>query len=184
MRRFLVLASFLALLAPHLFGQGAVATLRTGDVFDMRLGGAPAQFTQEFSFQYTVGQDGTINVPHIGEIKAEGLTSTQLERTIQNRLMAEKIFKTPTVIISIAPVARFVSVNGGVRAPSRVAWTPDLTLTTAIGAAGGFSEFGSQKGIRLIRGGQVFGTYNWKDVNLDPSRDPRVLPGDQVVVRD
>src|SRR5688572_1918456 len=112
MRRLLYLAALLAVLASHLSAQ-TVATLRSGDVFDMRLSGMPPEFAQEYALQYTVGQDGTVNVPGIGEIKAIGLTATQLERTIQNRLMAEKIFTRPTVIINIATVARYVSVSGG-----------------------------------------------------------------------
>src|SRR5688572_12165054 len=109
MRRTICIAALLALLIPRLFAQ-TVATLRTGDVFDMRLSGMPPEYAAEYALQYTVGQDGTVNVPGIGEIKAAGLTATQLERTIQNRLMGEKIFKQPTVIINIASVARYVSV--------------------------------------------------------------------------
>jgi polysaccharide export outer membrane protein len=183
MRRFLSLLLLLALLAPRLFGQ-AVATLRTGDIFDMRLGGMPAEYAQEFALQYTVGQDGTVNIPLIGEIKAAGLTSTQLERTIQNRFMGEKIFTRPAVIISIASVARFVSVSGGVRAPQRLQWNPDLSLSSAIGNCQGLSDFGSPKGIRIVREGKVFGVFNLKEIQGDPARDPKLLPGDQVMVRE
>lgn len=181
MRRLLFLALLLAILTPRLFGQ-AVATLRPGDIFDMRLSGMPAEYAQEFALQYTVGQDGSINIPLVGEVRAMGLTSTQLERTIQNRLMGEKIFKQPTVVINVAAVQRFVSVNGGVRQPQRLQWSPDLTITSAIGNAGGLDEFSNGKGIRVIREGRVFGQYDWRDLNRDPARDPKLLPGDQVAV--
>ena len=72
-----LLVVLLALLAPRVFGQ-QIATLRTGDMFDMRLSGMPAESAAEFSLQFTVGQDGTVNVPLIGEMKAVGLTATQL----------------------------------------------------------------------------------------------------------
>ncbi len=181
MRRLLCLTVLLALLTPRLSAQ-TIATLRTGDVFDMRLSGMPAEYAQEFALQYTVGQDGTINVPLVGEVRAVGLTSTQLERTIQNRLMGEKIFKQPTVIINVAAVQRFVSVSGGVRQPQRLQWSPDLTLTSAVGNAGGLDEFSKGKGIRIIREGRVLGTFNWKDLERDPGGDPKLLPGDQVTV--
>ncbi len=181
MRRLLFLLAFLALLAPRLSAQ-TVATLRAGDIFDMRLGGMPAEYAQEYALQYTVGPDGTINVPLVGEIKALGLTSTQLERTIQNRLMAEKIFKQPTVIISIATVTRYVSISGGVRQPQRLPWSPDLTLTSGIGNCGGLGEFSNGKNIRIIRNQQVVGTYNYKDLQKSPANDPKLLPGDQVTV--
>ena len=153
-------------------------------MFDMRLGGMPAEYAQEFALQFTVGQDGTVNVPLVGEIKAAGQTGSQLERIIQNRLMAEKIFTRPTVIISIAQVARFVSVSGGVRAPQRLQWNPDLSLSSAIGNSGGLSDFGSPKNIRIVREGKVVGTYNLKEIQSDPGRDPKLLPGDQVMVRE
>jgi len=180
MRRILYLIVLLAVLTPRLFGQAA--TLRSGDILDMRLGGMPAEYAAEFSLQYTVGPDGTINVPSIGEIKASGLTATQLERTIQNRFMAEKIFTRPTVIISIATVARYVSVSGGVRAPQRLQWTPDLTLSSAIGNCGGTGDFSNGKNIRIIREAKVFGAFNLKDLQKDPAKDPKLLPGDQVFV--
>lgn len=176
-----LLVVLLALLAPRVFGQ-QFATMRTGDMFDMRLSGMPAEYAAEFSLQFTVGQDGTVNVPLIGEMKAAGLTATQLERTMQNKFIADKIFTHPTVIINIAAVARYVSVSGGVRAPQRLQWNPDLTLASAVGNCGGFGDFSSGKGIRIIREAKIFGTFNFKDLQKDPSRDPKLLPGDQVVV--
>ena len=172
----------LALLAPRL--QAQIATLRPSDVLEMRLSGMPQEYASEFTLQYTVGQDGTINVPLIGEIKAVGLTSTQLERAIQSRLVAEKIFTQPTVIINIAPVARYVSVSGGVRSPQRLQWTPDLTLSSAIGNCQGISDFGSDKGIQIVRGSKIVGSFNLKDIRKDPAKDPQLLPGDQVLVRE
>lgn len=162
--------------------SGAVATLRVGDTFDMRLSGMPQEYASEFNLQYTIGSDGTVNVPMIGEVKAAGMTSNQLERTIQSRLVMEKVFTKPTVIINVPNIARYVSISGGVRQPQRVPWTPDLTLMSGIGAAQGFADFGRQKGIRIIRGGGVAGTYNFKDLLKDPSLDPKLLPGDQVLI--
>ncbi len=181
MRRFLCFLGLLTFLLPRL-GAQTIATLRTGDVLEMKLSGMPPEYASEFTLQYTVGQEGTINVPLIGEIKVVGLTSTQLERSIQSRLVAGKIFTQPTVIISIGAVARFVSVSGGVRSPQRLQWTQDLTLSSAIGNCGGISDFGKEKGIQIIRGAKIAGVYNLKEIRKDPSKDPQLLPGDQVIV--
>jgi polysaccharide export outer membrane protein len=183
MSRFLCFLGLLALLVPRL-GAQTVATLRPGDVFEMRMTGMPQEYASEFSLQYTVGQAGTINVPLVGEVKAVGLTSTQLERAIQARLVADKIFTQPTVIINLVQGARYVSVSGGVRAPQRLQWTPDLTLSSAIGNCQGISDFGSDKGIQIIRGSKIEGTYNLKEIRKDPAKDPQLLPGDQVLVRE
>ena len=161
-----------------------VATLRPGDMFEMRLAGMPADIAADFTGQYTVGHEGTVNVALIGEVKAIGLTPTQLERTIEAKMVADKIFTHPTVLINVAQATRIVSVSGGVRQPQRLPWSPDLTLSSAIGNCAGLSDFGSGKGIQIIREGKIAGVYNLNEVRKDPSKDPKLLPGDQVVVRE
>lgn len=175
---------FFLLLAGSSLSAQTIATLRSGDVFEMRLSGMPQEYASEFTLQYTVSQDGMVNVPLIGQIRAGGLTSAQLEQSIQNKLMADKIFTRPTVLINVAQANRYVSISGGVRQPQRLAWSSDLTLSSAIGNSGGLSDFGSGKAVRIIREGKVAGTYNLKDVQKDPGLDPKLLPGDQVVVRE
>jgi polysaccharide export outer membrane protein len=164
-------------------GAQPVPLIRIGDVFEMRLSGMPQDLAAEFAIQYTVGQDGTANIPLIGEMKVSGLSANQAEREIQTKLVAEKIFTHPTVVITIGGAARFVSVGGGVRAPQRLQWSQDLTLRTAIENVGGLDDFGNKKGVRLIRDGKIFQVYNLKDLEKDPSKDPKLLPGDQVFVR-
>jgi protein involved in polysaccharide export with SLBB domain len=56
-------------------------------------------------------------------------------------------------------------------------------LRTAIENVGGLDDFGNKKGVRLIRDGKIIQVYNLKDLEKDPSKDPKLLPGDQVFVR-
>jgi polysaccharide biosynthesis/export protein len=175
------LVIFLLFAAFHLNAEVGV-TLRTGDMFDLRLGGIPQEYAAEFAFQYTIGQDGTINVPLIGEIKAVGLTPSQLERAIQAKLVTDKVFSHPAVLINVAQAARFVSISGGVLAPQRLSWSPDLTLSSGIGNCGGLGVFSNGKGIRIVRDGKVAGSYSLKELSKDPSKDPKLFPGDQVIV--
>jgi len=183
MRRSLALLVLAVCAASQAFAQ-TVATLRTGDIFDMRLSGMPAEFAADFAAQYTVNSEGTVNVPLIGEMKAAGLTAAQLERSIQTKLVAEKIFTRPTVLVNIAQSNRYVSISGGVRAPQRLLWSSDLTLSSGIGNCGGLGDFGNPKGIKIIREGKISGVFNLKDLQADPAKDPKLLPGDQVVVRE
>ena len=163
--------------------SGASATLRSGDVFDMRLTGMEPSVIQDIAnIQYTIGPDGTVNIPLIGKTKASGLTATQLEDAIQAKYIADKIFTKPTVIINVQQGQHVISISGGVRQPGRQPWTSDMTLNSAIGNAGDLDEYSNGKGIRVIREGKVFGTYNYKEVNKDPAKDPKLLPGDQVIV--
>ena len=183
MRQISLLLALLTLLAPQLHAADTPATLRPGDAFDMKLTGMPPEAVQDIAnLQYTIGPDGTVNIPLIGKTKASGLTSTQLEDAIQAKYIAGKFFTNPTVIINIAQGARFFSIIGGVRQPGKQQWTSDMTLGSAIGAAGGLGEFSNGKGIRVIREGKLFGTYNYKEITKDPAKDLKLLPGDQVIV--
>ena len=75
-----------------------------------------------------------------------------------------------------------VEVSGDVRMPQRLDWSPDLTLTAAIGNCSGAGPFSRGRGIRLLRDGKVIGVYNLTELQRDPSKDPTLLPGDQVIV--
>ena len=165
--------------------SGIAATLRAGDVFEMRLTGMdPSVISDIANIQYTVGPDGTVNIPLIGKVRAGGLNPTQLEDTIQAKFIADKIFTKPTVIINVHQGERSVTLSGGVRQTGRRLWTADTTLSSAIADAGGLGDFPSGKGIRIIREAKLFGTYNYKEIQKDPAKDVKLLPGDQVVVPD
>ena len=181
MRLPIALAVALAFSALPLCAE-VVATLRAGDVFEMRLGGVPQESAVEFAVPYTIDQDGTINVPLIGEVKAAGLRPAELERLIQNKLVAGQFFTKPTVLVNVTPGNRFVSLTGGVQRPQRLSWNADTTLSSAIGECGGLNDFASGKGIRIIREGKVIGSYNYKEIQKAPSKAPKLLPGDQVIV--
>jgi hypothetical protein len=66
--------------------------------------------------------------------------------------------------------------------PQRLPWSADVTLSSAIGDCGGTSDFASGNKIRLVRDGKIVGVYRIKDIRDEPSRDPKLLPGDQVIV--
>ena len=177
-------ALFIALLCIFTASVSAqnVPVIRTGDTFEMRLSGMPVEFAAEFSLQYTVGQDGTVNIPLLGEMKVTGMSANQLERAIQTKLVSEKIFTRPTVIITVGQAARFVSIGGGVRAPQRVQWSQDLTLSTAVENVGGVDDYGKEKAVRLIRDGKIVAVFDLRQLRKDPSADPKLLPGDQIYV--
>jgi protein involved in polysaccharide export with SLBB domain len=122
-----------------------------------------------------------VRIPLIGGIRAAGLPTTELARNIERKLVAEKIFTNPTAIINIQP--RYVTVGGAVRNPNAITWSTDLTLSTAITRASGFSDFANRKKIKVTRDGKV-AFYNLTKVDKDPSQNPKLLPGDEVEVRE
>ncbi len=159
--------------------DSSLAKLRVGDSFEMRLSGMESPYGDEFTRQYVVDADGTVNMPYIKSVSAAGLTPGQLERSIQQRLVSDKIFTNPTVNITLQTTARVVSVTGQVRNPQRITWSSDLTLLQAVDLAGGPGDFGGKK-VQLLRNGQVINVYEIKRLRRDPAADPKLLPGDRV----
>ena len=148
----------------------------------MRLSGMESPYGDEFARPYLVDSDGTVNFPYIKEVRADGYTPGQLERIVQQKLIAAKIFTNPTVNITMQTTARVVAVTGGVRSPQRLPWTANLTLRTAVNLCGGIGDFGNGKGVRHIRDGKLNGVYDLKKLQKDLTLDPKLLPGDQVDV--
>jgi polysaccharide export outer membrane protein len=165
-------------LAPGAFAQ---ATLRVGDPVELKISGVPAEDQNQVNNTYSVDAGGAINLPYIGKIHAEGMTPAELSRSIEENFRANKIYSNPNITIIMQPSARFVNVGGSVRSPSRVPFTEDMTLLTAINAAGGFNDFADQRHVRVLRGNEVT-VYDVRRFRKDPSLDVRLRPGDKVEV--
>jgi len=170
---FLILAS--------ITGALAQAVLRVGDPVELKIGGVPAEEQQQVNNTYTVDATGSVNLPYINRIHAEGLTPAQLAQSIEGSYRNAKIFTNPTITILMQPTARFVNVGGAVRSPMRVPFTEDMTLLAAINAAGGFNDFADQKRVRLLRGSTAK-IFDVRQFRRDPSLDVTLQPGDRVEV--
>jgi protein involved in polysaccharide export with SLBB domain len=159
----------------------AQATLRVGDPVDLRIGGIPNDEQIQVNNTYTVDANGSVSLPYVNKIKAEGLTPGQLARSIEEAYRSNKIFTNPNITITMLPTSRFVNVGGAVRQAMRVPFTEDMTLLAAINGAGGFNDFADQKRVRLLRGNDVR-VFDVRQFRKDPSLDVKLQPGDRVEV--
>ena len=157
------------------------AVIRAGDQIEIRLGGVPSEDTSLVSGSYQVDGQGFVNMPHIGKIKAAGATQAGLQNAIEGTYKSQQIYTNPTITVNIPTTARFVNVGGDVKAPRRVEFTPDLTVLSAINAAGGFTEYADQKKVRLLSDGKAT-IVNVTEIRKDPSKDPHLKPGDSIEV--
>jgi polysaccharide export outer membrane protein len=178
MQRFVAVLILLLAFATGAFAQ---ATLRIGDPVELKIGGVPTEDQNQVNNTYSVDAGGAINLPYLGKIHAEGLTPAQLSRAIEENYRSNKVYTNPNVTILMAPTARFVNVGGSVRNPTRVPFTEDMTLLTAINAAGGFNDFADQRHVRLLRGSQAT-VYDVRKFRKDPSQDVKLRPGDKIEV--
>ena len=148
---------------------------------ELKISGVPAEEQAQVNNTYTVDANGSVNLPYINKVKADGLTPAQLSGSIEGTYRANHIYTNPTITIVMQPTARFVNIGGAVRTPSRVPFTEDMTLLTAINAAGGFNDFADQKRVKLLRGSDAK-TFDIRTFRVDPSKDVKLRPGDRIEV--
>ncbi|MBE7158739.1 MAG: polysaccharide biosynthesis/export family protein [Rhodospirillales bacterium] len=158
------------------------AQLRPGDSFELRISGVPAEDQSTISGSYTIDGQGYFNLSFIGKVKGGGRTASEVQSSVERTYIEQGIFTHPTIALNIAPTARFVNVGGpGVKGGVRIPYTSDMTVLSAITAAGDFNEFADQRKVRLIRNGKVT-IIDCKQLRRDPSKDINVLPGDNIQV--
>lgn len=86
---------------------------------------------------FTVGADGTLFLPFVGQIRAEGTAPADLARAIGDRLMERMgLGREPDVAAEIAEYRPFYIV-GNVKQPGEFPYRPELTVLQALGIAGG-----------------------------------------------
>jgi polysaccharide export outer membrane protein len=141
----------------------------------------PTEETQLITGAYTVDGEGYINLPHIGKVRALGLTQATLQRSVETTYRNAQVYTNPTITVTVPTVARFVNVSGDVRQPRRVEYTSDLTVLGAISAAGGFTDYADQRKVRLLRAGRAQ-IIDIRAVRSNPTLDVRLLPGDHIEV--
>jgi len=155
--------------------------IRVGDKITVRLTGVPDANNEGYIIEMQVPASGDISVPLIKDrsFHVVGRTPSDVATEIMETYKAEKIYTSP--VVTIVQEERFVSVGGDVRNPMRVLYTPDLTLTGAINAAGGFTEYAKRGAVRVLRGQQVM-QIDANAAAKSPGSDPLLRPGDQVYV--
>jgi len=157
------------------------AVFRAGDTVDIRLAGVPAEEISAFSATQSIDDGGMLNLAYIGKIKVSGLNSAQVQQMIETKLKEGKIFTNPTVTVTPQSGTRLVNVTGEVKSAGRLQYTADLTVMSAIGGAGGFTDFADKKHVKLVRSGTVQ-VIDTTKISKHPDQDVKVVPGDQIIV--
>jgi polysaccharide export outer membrane protein len=86
-----------------------------------------------------VSASGDVTIPHLGEVRADGLTPTELEQDVGRRLVERGILRSPQVTVTVVEYrSRTVAVVGAVERPGVFPVTrPGATVSDLIWAAGG-----------------------------------------------
>ena len=165
--------------APSARPSGMAAyTLGIGDAVQIYLRGIP----QQDMVQDIIDETGMVSLPYINEIRAVGLTASELEQTIRNTYLDQKIYRNITVQV-IVPT-RFYYVQGATRAPGRFTMQSAVHVSEAIAAAGGGTDFWSGR-VYIRRNGTIFKDIkNAQKLEKTPEDDILLEPGDIVELRE
>jgi len=97
---------------------------------------------------FLVDAKGNIQIPLVGEIKVDGLTTNEIRLLLTEKL--DKYIQSPTVSVRFSNFK--ITILGDVTRPG-VYPVPNerITIMEALGLAGDLTVFGLRKGVKLIR---------------------------------
>lgn len=138
----------------------AISQIEAGNSVQISIMGVPGEEKTKIDAIYPVSESGTVNLPFIGNVRAAGLRPETLAASIQNAYKSAQIYNHPTIqVISTREGAgvreQVIHVGGQVRKTGPVAFQKNLTIYQAVQAAGGATEFGSLKRVKLYRAGKT-----------------------------
>ncbi|MRG43865.1 polysaccharide export protein [Chitinophaga sp. SYP-B3965] len=133
---------------------------------------------------YLVSQQGYIQFPVLGALKAEGLTKKALTDTIQNQLTERKLLVDP--VVSIRFLNYRVTILGEVAQPAVVNVTSEkISIMEALGMVGDITIYGKKDNVLLIReteGERITKRLNLNDAAMLTSPYYFLKPNDVIYV--
>lgn len=159
----------LALMAATLLGAGGVAQaqvaatpvavpvtatasagyeyrLGSGDKIRLIVFGEP-----DLSGEFTISGDGMVSLPLIKEVRATGLTATQLQANVENAFK-EGYLKDPRVSIEVLTFRPFY-ILGEVNKPGEYPYSNGITVVNAVALASGYTYRANQKKVFIRHAG-------------------------------
>jgi polysaccharide export outer membrane protein len=130
---------------------------------------------EQLTGDFRVNDSGNIALPLLGPVKAEGLTTNQLERKVVQALQQKNLYRDPSVAVEIIAY-RPVFVLGEVAKPGQYPYQPGMSVVTAVAIAGGFTYRAVQDTSSVVR------IRNGKAEEYKADRDSLVRPGDVITI--
>jgi len=130
---------------------------------------------QTLTGEFRISDGGTIAIPLLGPVQANGLSTRQLEVKIANELKSKNLFRDPSVSVEVIAY-RPIFVLGEVNKPGQYPYQPGMTLLTAVAIAGGFTYRAWEDYASVVR------STGSTAVEGRVSRQALLQPGDAVTV--
>ncbi len=120
-------------------------TIGPGDLIDIKVFNVP-----ELNITVRVSGNGMITLPLIGNIRADGLTRSQLEKLLSSKLEKNYLKNAQVTVFIKEYHSKMVSVIGAVKKPGSYELYGEKTILELISLSGGFTQDASRK-IIIIR---------------------------------
>jgi polysaccharide export outer membrane protein len=142
----------------------------------------------ELTQSVQVADNGLVNLPLVGDVRAAGKTPAALEAELRSKLNGTYI-KSPSVRVFVKEFnSARVTIDGAVKSPGVFPLTGKNTLLATISQAGGLDRDLASTEVVIFRINEQ-GTRSAARVDLSAIRsgsvvDPVIQPGDVIVVQD
>jgi polysaccharide biosynthesis/export protein len=162
-------------------GDSQSYKLRQGDLIQVSVWGE-----DKLQKESLVLPDGSITYPLAGRVDVLGLTSTEVEKRIAEKL--KTYLPDPQVSVVIVNIAgNLAHVMGKVLKPGQVLMTGPMTVLDALSMAGGLDKFADRSAIKVLRKtpqGQKAIPVHYDQLLRGQNLESNItlLPGDTVLV--
>jgi len=160
-------------------GHGATGyRLGVGDVVSVAV-----YEDKSLSNDYTVGQDGNLNMPLIGAVPSVGISETELADRIRARL--SEFLDAPNISVTIQAFRSqsvFVNVTGDSPRASKIPLRPEMSLSDVLAEAGVALLPGQPVELRRNAGDSQRRTVRLDPDQVEAADAPRPVDGDRIVV--
>jgi protein involved in polysaccharide export with SLBB domain len=164
---------------PQNGGSTRADVFRVGDLVTVKFSGLINPIPDH---EERIKEDGFITLPLVGAVKALDHTPGEIQKEIYALYVPKYYPADSGFTLTVMSTERVYYVGGEVRKPGPQFYLGDTTLTMAIQAAGGFTDFGKQTKVHLTHANGVSVIVNYKKAIRDPSLDRKVFPGDRIDV--
>lgn len=130
---------------------------------------------EQLTGDFRVSDTGSLDIPLIGVVPANGLTTSELASEITQELVAKKLFRSPSVSVEVAEY-RPIFILGEVSHPGQFPYQPGMTVLSAVAVAGGFTYRAVEDHVSIVR------TQGDHAVESQATRQAYLRPGDVVTV--
>jgi len=126
--------------------------------------------------EFRISDAGNIALPLVGNIRAAGRTTGEVERAIEQEMRQKNLFRDPSVAVEVTQY-RPIFVLGMVERGGQFPYQPGMTALTAVAVAGGFNYRAIRDYVSITRIGP-----EGRPIEYRAPREALVLPGDVITV--